>query len=65
MTTGQCPSNTVAALEFDNYFDCVANGYRVAHNTFLNLEKLEDFERDYIEREKIVVKFKCKKVGDA
>tara|TARA_R100000781_G_C4049702_1_gene117066 strand:+ start:427 stop:660 length:234 start_codon:yes stop_codon:yes gene_type:complete len=63
LVSGQCPSNSISGLQFDNHYDCVANGYRVAHNTFLNLKELEEFERDYIEREKIVVKFECKKVG--
>ena len=63
MATGKCPTNTIPGLQFDNHFDCVVNGYRIAHNTFLNLKELEDFERDYIEREKIVVKFECKQVG--
>ena len=63
MATGKCPTNTIPGLQFNNHFDCVVNGYRIAHNTFLNLKELEDFERDYIEREKIVVKFECKQVG--
>jgi hypothetical protein len=64
LTTGQCPTNTYSALQFDTHFDCVVNGYRLAHNTFINLKEIEDIERDYIEREKIVVKFECKKVGE-
>ena len=64
LTTGQCPTHTIPGLQFDNHFDCVVNGYRVAHNTFINLKDIEDFERDYIEREKIVVKFDCQKVGE-
>ena len=48
--TNQCPSNTVS-------------GYRVAHNTFLNLKELEEYERNYIEKNKIVVKFECKELG--
>jgi hypothetical protein len=64
LNTGQCPTNTISALQFDSHFDCVANGYRVAHNTFINLKEIEDFERDYIERERIVVKFECRKVGE-
>ncbi len=62
--TGQCPSSTVAGYQFSNHYDCVASGYRFAHDTFLNLKELEKFERDYIEQERIVVKFECKELGD-
>ena len=62
--TGQCASNSIPALQFDNHYDCVVSGYRAAHNTFINLQTLEGFERDYIESEKIVVKFDCQKVGE-
>ena len=64
MTTGQCPSNTIAGLQFDDHFDCVVNGYRVAHNTFKNLEETEDFDKEQINRKKLVIKFECKQVGE-
>jgi|TARA_B100000029_G_scaffold220754_1_gene218453 hypothetical protein len=60
--TGQCPSSSLSGHQFDNHYDCVTMGYRVAYNTFLNLKELEEFERDYIEREKIVVKFECREI---
>ena len=63
ITSGQCPSSTVAGYQFTNHYDCVVSGYRVAHNTFLNLKELEEYERDYIEKNKIVVKFECKELG--
>ena len=62
--TGQCPSSTLPGYQFTNHYDCVAYGYRVAHNTFINLKELEEFERDYIEQNKIVVKFECKELGE-
>ena len=62
ITTGKCPTSSITALEFNNHYDCVVNGYRLAHNTFLNLKELEEFERDYINQERIVVKFECKKL---
>ena len=64
MTTGECPSNQIAGLQFDNHFDCVLDGYRVSHNTFKNLSEIEDFNKDRIEREKLVIKFECKQVGE-
>ena len=55
-------SNPIEINSFNNHYDCVAAGYRVAHNTFLNLEKTEEFERERIEKEKLVIKFECKEL---
>jgi len=60
--SGQCPSNSISGLQFDNHYDCVANGYRVAHNTFLNLKETEELDREQVEREKLVVKFECRAI---
>ena len=51
-------------MSYDTHYDCVVDGYRVAHNTFKNLEETEEFERDEIEREKYVIKFECKQYGE-
>ena len=64
MATNQCPTNTIPGLQFDNHYDCVANGYRVAHNTFKNLEETEEFDREQVEREKLVIKFECRELGE-
>ena len=61
--TNQCPSHSFAGYQFDNHYDCVAAGYRVAHDTFLNLKEIEEFEREKIEREKLVIKFECRELG--
>ena len=61
--TGQCPSSTIAGYQFANHYDCVASGYKLAHNTFINLQELEEYERNYIEKNKIVIKFDCKELG--
>ena len=45
-----------------NHYDCVNAGYGVAQQTFRNLEELEEFERDYINQNKIVVRFECKQL---
>ena len=63
MATGQCPSSTVAGYQFTNHYDCVNAGYGVAQQTFRSLEELEEFERDYIEREKLAIRFECKQLG--
>ncbi len=63
MASGNCPSSTISGYQFTNHYDCVVAGYQLAHNTFLNLKELEEFEREYIEREKIAVRFECKQLG--
>ena len=62
IATGKCPTSSITALEFDSHYDCVVNGYKAAHNTFINLKELEEFEKDYINEKRIVVKFECKKL---
>jgi hypothetical protein len=40
----------------------VASGYKLAHNTFVALEQLEEWDKDHIEKHKMVVKFECRSV---
>ena len=63
MLSNTCPSSTIAGYQFTNHYDCVNAGYAVAQKTFRNLKELEDLERDYMEKNKIVVKFECKEIG--
>ena len=63
MATGHCPSSTVAGYQFTNHYDCVNAGYGVAQKTFVELKELEEFERQYIEKNKIAIKFECKPLG--
>tara|TARA_Y100000004_G_scaffold2187_1_gene2698 strand:- start:575 stop:745 length:171 start_codon:yes stop_codon:yes gene_type:complete len=53
----------MAGYQFNTHYDCVNAGYAVAQKTFRNLKELEDLERDYMEKNKIVVKFECKEIG--
>jgi len=46
MLSGQCPSSAVTGYEFTSHAQCVETGYQIAHDTFKNLEKLEDMNRD-------------------
>ena len=64
MANGQCPSNSISGLQYNDHFDCVVDGYRIAHNTFKNLEELEEYDKEYINRKKLVIKFECKHVGE-
>ena len=63
MATGQCPSSTIAGYQFTSHYDCVNAGYGVAQKTFRNLQELEDFEKDYIETQKLAIRFECREVG--
>ena len=60
MVSGECPSSNVPGYQFDNHYDCVVAGYKQAHNAFHGLQEMEEFERTYIEDEKLVIKFECK-----
>ena len=60
LSTGECPSNNITMHTFETHKDCVLSGYRISHNTFKDLEQMEDFEKNFIEREKVVIKFECK-----
>ena len=60
LTTGESPSSSITMQQFESHRDCVLGGYKAAHNAFKVLEKMEEFEREYIEKEKVVIKFECK-----
>ena len=63
MLSNSCPTSTIAGYQFTSHYDCVNAGYAVAQSTFRNLEELEEYNRDYIEQSKIVVKFECREIG--
>ena len=63
LSTGQCPNSSVSGYQFTSHYDCVNAGYAIAQKTFRNLKELEEFEKDYINENKIVVKFECKEIG--
>ena len=63
MSTGQCPSSSISGWQFNSHYDCVNAGYAVAQSTFRNLKELEEWDRQYIEQSKIVVKFECKEIN--
>ena len=63
MLSGNCPSSSIAGYQFTKFYDCVDAGYAVAQSTYRNLEELEEYNRDYLEQSKIVVKFECKEIG--
>ena len=63
MLSNNCPTSTISGYQFNTHYDCVNAGYAVAQSTFRNLKELEEWDREYLEQSKIVVKFECKEVG--
>ena len=62
MVSGECPSSTIAGYQFESHYQCVDAGYGVSQQTFRNLEDLEEWSREYIEQEKIAIRFECKEL---
>ena len=62
MVSGECPSSTISGYQFKNHYNCVVFGYKEAYNSFRSLEKMEEFEKNYIEQQKLVIKFECKEL---
>ena len=65
MTTGQCPESSVSGYKFNSHYDCINAGYAIAQKTFRNLKEYEEFPRETIEKDKIVIKFECKGLANA
>ena len=63
MATGQCPNSQIAGYQFNTHYDCVNAGYAVAQSTFRNLKDMEEYEREVIEKQKLVIKFECREIG--
>ena len=56
ITNPSCGETHVVPLEFDNYKECILQGYKSAHNT------LKELYGDRIENEKLAIKFNCQAV---
>ena len=63
MLSNNCPTSTIAGYQFNTHYDCINAGYAIAQSTFRNLKELEEWDRQYLEQSKIVVKFECREVG--
>jgi len=57
-----CPSSTFVGYTFNNHYDCVNAGYGFAQKTFRALDELEEYDRAYVEQNRIVVKFECRSI---
>ena len=55
-----CNESHIVPLEFNNYKECILQGYKSSHNT------LKTLYEERIEEEKLAIKFDCKgvKVGE-
>ena len=55
-----CNESHIVPLEFNNYKECILQGYKSSHNT------LKELYEERIEEEKLAIKFDCKgvKVGE-
>ena len=62
MVSGECPTSTISGWQFENHYDCVNAGYGVSQQTFRNLEDLEEWSKEYIEEQKIAIRFECKEL---
>ena len=63
MLSNSCPSSTISGYQFENHYDCVNAGYAIAQSTFRNLQEMEEYEREVIEKQKLVIKFECREIG--
>jgi len=62
MLTNDCPSHHIPGFTFTSHTECVQAGYRVAHNTFKSLDEIEEFDKEYVETNRIVVIFACRAI---
>ena len=63
MNTGQCPTSTIAGYQFESHYQCVDAGYAIAQQTYRNLNKIQEWDQQHINDNKIVVKFECKELS--
>ena len=61
--TNLCPNSSISGYKFDNHYECVNAGYAIAQNTFTNLNMLEEWDMDYINKNQIIIKFECKELS--
>ena len=51
-----CFSERILGYEFDNYYDCILNGYKQSHNHLASLDKKKIIEQ------KLAIRFQCKEI---
>tara|TARA_Y100000004_G_scaffold184025_1_gene232525 strand:- start:815 stop:1084 length:270 start_codon:yes stop_codon:yes gene_type:complete len=60
--TGKCIDSHIPGYQFKSHYDCVYNGYALAQRSLKFLSEDEEWSRDRINTEKIVIKFECKEL---
>mgnify|MGYP003140752146 CR=1 FL=1 len=51
-----CYSEKVMSLEFNNYYDCILEGYKQSHSHLASLDK------EQITKQKLAIRFQCKEI---
>jgi hypothetical protein len=51
-----CYSEKVVSLEFNNYYDCILEGYKQSYSHLASLDKEE------ITKQKLAIRFNCKEI---
>jgi len=51
-----CYSEKIISLEFNNYYDCILEGYKQSYNHLASLDK------EQITKEKLAIRFQCKEI---
>ena len=62
VVSNNCPNSHIPGYSFTTHSACVEYGYRLAYSTFKALEETEKMTKEFVENNKIVVKFECKEV---
>lgn len=57
-TQPHCEQDQIVNRKFTNYYDCITVGYL---NSYLHLTKM--YDRDEVIKNKLAIKFECKKIG--
>ena len=57
--SGKCTSSVVPGYQYKTHWDCVYSGYGFSQKVFTELEDREEWDKDYINKHKMVVKFEC------
>ena len=52
-----CFSERLISLEFNNYYDCILEGYKQSYSHLASLDK------DKINKEKLAIRFQCKEIN--
>ena len=56
MLDNSCFESTITSHEYPTYYDCALSGYKLSHNTLMNLDP------GRIEEQQLAVKYECRGV---